>query len=122
MEQVQAELPSLKRKTRLKGFVGCFSIGCCLMMLSTIFIPTIMIAPGSFARTYTAVRRPPARACTRVEGTVVGRGWGGWCNAGWCGFGQGNVAMLVATCCIVGPRKVTPLHDSVLLGTARRQS
>ena len=22
---------------------------------------------------------------------------------------QGNVAMLVATCCIVGPRKVTPL-------------
>ena len=35
-------------------------------------------------------------------------------------FGQGNVAMLVATCCIVGPRKVTPLHDSVLLGTARR--
>ena len=121
MEQVQAELPSLKRKTRLKGFVGCFSIGCCLMMLSTIFIPTIMIAPGSFARTYTAVRRPPARACTRVEGTVVGRGWGGWCNAAgvvWPGE-RGDVGRDLLHC---RPAQGDPTPDSALLGTARRQS
>ena len=54
LEQVQSELPSLKKKTRVKGFAACFSMGCCLMMLSTIFIPTMMLNPGPFARTYSA--------------------------------------------------------------------
>lgn len=45
LEQVQSELPSLKKKTRVKCFAVCFSLGCCLMMLSTVFIPTIALAP-----------------------------------------------------------------------------
>ena len=45
LEQVQSELPSLKKKTRVKGFAACFSMGCCLMMISTLFIPTMMINP-----------------------------------------------------------------------------
>ncbi len=45
LEQVQSELPSLKKKTRVKSFAVCFTLGCCLMMLSTVFIPTIALAP-----------------------------------------------------------------------------
>lgn len=45
IEQVQSELPSLKKKTRVKSFAVCFTLGCCLMMLSTVFIPTIALAP-----------------------------------------------------------------------------
>lgn len=45
MEQVHSELPSLKKKTRVKSFAVCFTLGCCLMMLSTLFIPTIVVAP-----------------------------------------------------------------------------
>ena len=121
MEQVQAELPSLKRKTRLKGFVGCFSIGCCLMMLSTIFIPTIMIAPGSFARTYTAVRRPPARACTRVEGTVLG-GVGRLVVTRVVDLAVGECGDAGRDLLHCGPAQGDPTPDSALLGTARRQS
>jgi hypothetical protein len=71
LEQVQSELPSLKKKTRVKSFALCFSLGCCLMMFSTVFIPTIMVAPGPFARTYS----------------------------------MGNLLMMTATFCIVGPRR-----------------
>jgi hypothetical protein len=50
MDQVTAELPSLKRKTRVKAFGLCCTVGCCLMTLSIAFVPTIMVAPANFAR------------------------------------------------------------------------
>lgn len=62
LEQVQSELPSLKKKTRVKSFAVCFTLGCCLMMLSTVFIPTIALAPCDPQQTHVTDRITHARS------------------------------------------------------------